>query len=178
MNKSKIFIWEITGAILISLLGSLLHFAFDFLGKWPPAALIAAVNESVWEHLKLAFWPALIFAFIEWPFFRRRLRNFWTAKAIGIFTMPLVISSVFYGYTAIAGHNILWIDISLFVIAVFAGQIVSYKLLLRSTFVLVIKILAITILVLLIVSFSLFTFFPLHCSLFCDPPTGQHGILK
>jgi hypothetical protein len=178
MDKSNILVWEMTGAVLISLFGSLLHFSFDILGKWPPAALISAVNESVWEHLKLAFWPALIFAIIEWSFFRRHARNFWTAKAIGIFTMPLIIGTVFYGYTAIFNQNILWIDISLFVLAVFSGQIISFKLLLRHTFAPVAKILSIILLVLMIVSFSLFTFFPPHCFIFCDPQTGQYGILR
>ena len=88
MNKEKILTWEIIGAVIISLLGSFLHFFFALLGEWPPVALIAAVNESVWEHLKLAFWPALIFALIEWPFFRGKTKNFWAAKSIGIFTMP------------------------------------------------------------------------------------------
>ncbi len=178
MNKSKIFIWEITGAILISLLGSGLHFAFDLLGKWPPAALIAAVNESVWEHLKLAFWPALVFAFIEWPFFRRHVKNFWTAKTIGIFTMPFIIASVFYGYTTLTGRNILWVDISLFVLAVFAGQLISCKLLLCRSFASGIKIMATILLALMIAGFSLFTFFPPHCPLFRDPPTGLYGILR
>lgn len=70
MSKAEIFRWEIAGAVLISLAGSLFHFVFEFFNKWPPLALIAAVNESTWEHLKLAFWPALVYALIEWRFFR------------------------------------------------------------------------------------------------------------
>ena len=70
MREDKIFSWEIAGSVIISLSGSLLHFAFDVLGTWPPVALFAAVNESVWEHLKLAFWPSLTYALIEWRVFR------------------------------------------------------------------------------------------------------------
>jgi len=178
MAKAKIFMWEVAGAVLISLAGSLFHFAFDLFNKWPPVALIAAVNESTWEHLKLAFWPALIYAFIEWPFLWRYAKNFWAAKAAGIFVMPLTIVSVFYGYTALAGHNVLWADISLFVLAVFVGQMLSCRILLRRPFPSGVKVVAVIWLALMIAAFSLLTFFPPHCPLFCDPRTGQYGILK
>jgi len=177
MNKNKIFIWEIAGAFIISIFGSFFHFVFALLGEWPPSALIAAVNESVWEHLKLAFWPALFFALIEWTFLRKETKYFWTAKAYGMISMPIIIASFFYGYTAISGHNILWLDISLFVFAVFAGQMISYRLMLRHSISFKAKFLAVILLVLMVASFSLFTFFPPHCFLFCDPRTGQYGII-
>jgi len=178
MNQKKVFTWELAGFVIISLLGSFLHFVFDLLGKWPPAALIAAVNESTWEHLKLAFWPALFYALIEWPFFRRHAKDFWTAKAIGLVAMPIVIVSVFYGYTALAGRNFLWADISLFVLAVLIGQLLSCRILLRPSFRSRFKTPAMILLVLMIAAFSLLTFFPPHNPLFRDPLTGQYGILR
>jgi hypothetical protein len=176
MNRKQIFAWEIAGFVFISLSGSLLHFAFEFFGEWPPVALIAAVNESVWEHLKLAFWPALLYAFIERPLFGKRAKNFWVAKTVGIFVMPAVIVSGFYGYTALAGGHILWADISLFMLAAFVGQMVSFGLLLRRTFPSSIKLPALTLLALMVAAFSLLTFFPPHSPLFYDPRTGQYGI--
>ena len=178
MERKKILIWEMTGAVIISLSGSLLHFVFALFGEWPPLALIAAVNESVWEHLKLAFWPALFYALIEWPFLRGKTKNFWTAKSFGIFSMPVIITAGFYGYKALIGHHILWVDISLFIFAVFAGQIMSTRLLLCRSFNSATKILALFLLVVMIGAFSLFTFFPPHVPLFCDSATGQFGILR
>jgi hypothetical protein len=178
MDRKKILLWEIGGVVLISLLGSFLHFVFDLFGKWPPAALIASVNESVWEHLKLAFWPALMVALIEWPFFRRSVNNFWAAKAIGILAMPLVIVSIFYGYTALVGHNVLWLDISLFVMAVLIGQMLSCWILLRRSLASGMKIPAMILLALMIAAFSLLTYLPPRCPLFRDPRTGQYGISR
>ena len=177
-EKTTILKREMAGVFFISLFGGLLHFVFALLGKWSPVALIAAVNESVWEHLKLAFWPALLFALIEWPYFRKQNKNFWAAKAFGIFTMPIIIVSVFYTYTALAGHHILWVDISVFVIAVFVGQMISARLLQIPSIDLKIRIVALILIVLMIVAFSLFTFFPPPLPPFCDPQTGQYGILK
>jgi len=178
MKKAKVLTWELIGAVVISLLGTLLHYVFALLGEWPPAALIAAVNESVWEHLKLAFWPALIYALIEWPFFRKHIRHFWAAKAIGIFAMPVIITSIFYSYTAFTGHHILWVDISSFVLAVFAGQMISCGLLLRQPFTSGIKILTVILWIMMIAAFSLFTFFPPHAPLFYDHRTDHYGIMK
>lgn len=178
MNKKKILARELTGFVVISLSGSLLHFVFDLLGRWPPLAVIAAVNESVWEHLKLAFWPALLYALIEWPLFRVRTKEFWTAKSIGIFTMPVIIVSLFYGYTALAGRHILWVDISLFILAVFVGQMISARLLLRQSFAPLVKFAAIVLLISMIAAFSLLTFFPPKSSLFRDSRTGQYGIVR
>lgn len=176
MNRKKIFAWEMSGFVIITLAGSFLHFVFELLGEWPPVALIAAVNESTWEHLKLAFWPALIYALVEWPFFRGQVKNFWTAKAIGLLSMPLVIVSVFYGYTALAGSNVLWADISLFILAVLIGQLLSCRIMLRPARASRKRTSALVLVVLMIAAFSLLTFFPPKNFLFRDPATGQYGI--
>jgi hypothetical protein len=101
--RKPIFRWELAGMALIILAGSALHFVFEWTGYWRPAALIAAVNESTWEHLKMAFWPGLMFALVEYPFIRKAAHNVWVAKGLGLFTMPVVIVALFYGYRALAG---------------------------------------------------------------------------
>ena len=45
--------------VIAALAGSGLHFLYTLL-PCPVTALIAPVNESLWEHLKLLFWPGLI----------------------------------------------------------------------------------------------------------------------
>ncbi len=170
--------WELGGIVIIFLSGSVLHFLFAWLGRWPPAALISAVNESVWEHLKLAFWPGLIFGLIEFLFLRAKTKNFWVAKTYGLFTMPFFIVVVFYGYTALTGSHILWLDIALFGLAVIAGQMISFALMVRQPFHPKARIVARVILVLMIVVFSLFSYVPPRWPLFRDSSTGQYGILK
>jgi hypothetical protein len=176
--KASIFKWELSGIAVIFLSGSALHFVFDWLGGWPPVALVSAVNESVWEHLKLAFWPGLIYGLIEFPFLREKTKNFWVAKTCGLFTMPVVIVAVFYGYTALTGNHILWVDIALFGIAVVAGQMTSFAMMVREPFNPNTRIAAGVVLVLMVVAFSLFSYLPPHWPLFRDSSTGQYGILK
>ena len=63
ISNKQILIWEIIGVCFIIVAGGPLHELFEQSGRWWPVALIAAVNESIWEHLKMFFWPALLFAF-------------------------------------------------------------------------------------------------------------------
>nr|WP_236945659.1 DUF6512 family protein [Enterocloster clostridioformis] len=51
----------IAGILSVSLLGTLLHFTYRWSGRNPLIGLIAPVNESVWEHMKLLFFPMLLF---------------------------------------------------------------------------------------------------------------------
>jgi hypothetical protein len=130
--KRRILLWELAGIIFIVVLGSLLHFAFEWSGHWTPIAPIAAVNESVWEHLKLGFWPALAYAVLEYTRFGKSANNFFFAKTLGIYLIPVSIVALYYSYTAILGHGLLIVDIVIFVEAVIVGQLVSYVLLVAS----------------------------------------------
>ena len=47
----------IAGILCVSILGTLLHFTYRWSGRNPLIGLIAPVNESVWEHMKLLFFP-------------------------------------------------------------------------------------------------------------------------
>ena len=114
---------EIIGFFFIGIVGSILHFAFAWSGNWTPLAIFAAVNESVWEHLKLAFWPAVLWAQVELTLISHLdWRHFWAAKGLSFLAMPLTIVVVFYGYTAILGRNLLFLDIGTFFLAIAVGQ--------------------------------------------------------
>ena len=47
----------ITGYIAVTVLGTLLHFVYGWSSSNMLVGLFAAVNESTWEHMKLAFYP-------------------------------------------------------------------------------------------------------------------------
>jgi len=175
--RKMILRWELAGIAFIILVDSALHFVFEWSGYWRPAALIAAVNESMWEHLKMAFWPGLIFALVEYPFIRKAAHNVWVAKGLGLLTMPVVIVALFYGYKAILGRDYLWMDISIFALAVVAGQLVSYRILITPRMGRSVQWSGMILLIVLIVAFSSFTYRPPRLFLFEDPRTHEYGIL-
>jgi len=164
--------------IFISLSGSFLHFTFELLNRFWLAGVFSAVNESTWEHLKLAVFPAILWLILEKKVFRLKADNFLFAKAVGTYLMPVLIILFFYSYKAILGHNLLVIDISLFFVSAILGQIASYKIMCRPEFAGKfgrISFLALTILAL---AFVVFTFYPPHLFIFNDPIYGQYGIIK
>ncbi|UCG31010.1 MAG: hypothetical protein JSV53_03815 [candidate division WOR-3 bacterium] len=176
-NRRAVARWEIGGFFFINLLGSLLHFVFDWFGRWRPLALIAAVNESTWEHLKLAFWPALLFMLIEHKYLGKQTRNFLFGKVLSFYVMPAVIILLFYGYLWIVGQDVLVLDILIFVFAVGVGQLVSFMILSAEQEISFPRKVSMILLAILTLAFLAFTFLPPRMLFFKDPVTGGYGII-
>jgi protein-S-isoprenylcysteine O-methyltransferase Ste14 len=84
---------------------------------------------------------------------------------------------LYYSYTALLGHGLLIVDIAIFVVAVIAGQLVSYKLLMASPLPEKLNRFVPIALAVLGILFVLFTFYPPHLPLFRDSVTGGYGIV-
>ena len=52
-------------AIIISVVGSLMHFVYEASGESDIVAVLAPTDESVFSHMKLVLWPWIITAVIE-----------------------------------------------------------------------------------------------------------------
>lgn len=176
MNKKKIRNYQIASVIFACILGTLLHFIYEWCGESQFVAWFSAINESVWEHLKLLFFPMLITTIIGFCYIGKNMPNFLCAKMLGIITAMLFIIIFFYTYTGIIGKSIVFIDIASFFVAVVMGEYVAYKLTMSK--IKCNKIVATIILVAVLVSFIIFTYFAPHLGIFKDPVTGQYGRIK
>jgi len=176
MDKKPILKWEIFGAIFIIIAGTLLHFVFDWSGQNPIVGIFSPVNESVWEHLKLGFWPLVLFSAFEFYFLRKAVKNFFFTKVGEACLIVLLTTSFFYTYTGILGFNVLPIDIGTFVFSVIIGQIISYKFLIRENQKKPSALLSLITFILLIFAFALFTFDPPKINLFLDPQGFGYGM--
>jgi Family of unknown function (DUF6512) len=174
-NKT-VFIYELIGIVFVIFLGSALHFTFALSGNQPIVGAFSAVNESVWEHLKLAFWPSLLLTLIEYPLLRKAANNFFTAKATGVYLMVTIIPLAFYSYSAFSGKSIFAIDISTFVVAVIIGQLLSYKLLTYRQLPVTFNKISVVVIILLALAFIVFTYYPPQLQIFKDSLTGKYGI--
>ena len=175
-TNRTVFIYELIGIVFIIFLGSTFHFTFALSGNHPIVGAFSAVNESIWEHLKLAFWPSLLLTVIEYPLLRKTTNNFFTAKAIGVYLMVTIIPLVFYSYTAFSGKSIFAIDILSFVAAVIIGQLLSYKLLTYRQLPRNLNKMAVAAIILLALAFIVFTYYPPQLQIFKDSITGKYGI--
>ena len=175
-RKRRILLVEVIGTVFIIFVGSALHFTYALSGNNSFAAFFSAVNESVWEHLKLAFWPSLFWLLIAMVPLKNIVGNFFAAKAVGAYVMVLFIPAVFYSYTSLTAESIFAIDIATFIVAVVVGQIFSYKLYKRRKSPRWVTIVAIIAVILLAIIFVAFTFYPPHFAIFQDSQTGNYGI--
>jgi len=175
MDRS-ILKWEVAGIPFVVILGSVLHFAFAWSGYLRPLALVAAVNESVWEHLKLAFWPSLLWTLMECRVLKIDARSFWAAKGFALLLAPILIVIIFYGYTSLLGRNIIALDIATFVIAITAAQLVSAQLVKANFQTVWLRTIGIALLVCQLVAYSAFTFHTPPFAMFEDPRNGIRGI--
>ncbi len=89
MDKNKIKNYQIFSVIFTFILGTLLHFTYQLSGENNIVALFSAINESVWEHLKLLYFPMLLTLIIGYLYIRKNVPNFLCSKVIGIITAIL-----------------------------------------------------------------------------------------
>ena len=175
-GKKSILKFEIFSTIFTMILGTLLHFTFEWSNYNSFVALFSAVNESTWEHLKLLFFPLLLTTIIGYFYIGKNIPNFICSKLIGILTAIFFTIIFFYTYTGIIGNNFAFIDISIFFVAVLLGEYITYKFLL-SDFSCNKKI-SIIILAVLLICFTSFTYIPPKIGLFKDPVKNSFGIIK
>ncbi len=178
VETKRVLLYELSGMVFIIVIGSILHFTFEWSGHQGIVGVFSAVNESVWEHLKLGFWPTLVYAFVEYKRVKNLTNNFLFAKTAGIYLIPIIITVLFYSYTAVLGESLLIVDIAIFIVAVIIGQLASYKILTYRALSENLNRISMVALILLGLAFMLFTFYPPQLPMFQDPITGEYGIVN
>lgn len=156
-------------------LGSLLHFAFDFFNYSFFVGLFSAINESAWEHLKLAVTPMVILSFWQGVRLKKKPNNFWLSRVKAIYLAPIMIVILFYGYTAILGNNYLVLDIAVFVISVIIAEVAASRIQRMPRFPIKCEATSKIMILFIVVLFAYFTAYPPHNFLFHDPITNSYG---
>lgn len=174
MNNS-IKIFKIFSTFFIILLGTLLHFTFEWSNNNLIVGAISAVNESTWEHLKLLFFPTLLTTIIGYFYFKNDIPNFLCGKTTEVLISMFFTTITYYTYLGIVGRDIAVINILIFIIAAIIGEYVNFAII-NSNFKCNKKV-AILILIALTIMFIYFTYNPPKIGLFKDPVSGEYGII-
>ena len=168
---------EFYGFLFISIFGSLSHFLYNWSNENKYAAVFFAVNESVWEHMKLVVFPVFVWIIIEIPFLYDN-PNFIVAKFLSLIIMLILIPSLYYLYIFLfKKHNVIF-SIFEFLLSIALGQYISYIVLKSNS---ISNIYSYISLILLIIIFSYFliaTLIPGKSDIFVDPITNKKGIIK
>lgn len=118
----------IAGFLFSAVLGTASHFFYAWSGNNPLIGLISPVSESTWEHMKLVFFPVLLWSFFLPTHLSRETPALRPALLLGGLLGTLSIPVLFYTYSGILGNNIAWIDILIFFISVFIAFFSAWKL--------------------------------------------------
>jgi hypothetical protein len=166
---------EVSGAIFSIVVGAMLHFLYEWSGSITFVGLFSAVNESVWEHTKLFFFPLLIFMAVELYFQKDKKRVLLAKVMEALFGLTFIIS-FYYTYTGVFGKGFFVVDILSFIVAVLIGKFISYKIISSKVNYRGYIALHVAVLILLTIFFFTATFIPPKIPLFQDKNNGQYGI--
>ena len=172
--KRDISLWQLGGFAFTALTGTLLHFLYDRTGESVLAAPFSGVNESTWEHMKLLYFPLLVFALIQSRYFKD-YKGFWCTKLIGTVAGLLLIPALFYTYNGAFGKSPDWVNITIFFISAALAFLIEAHLF-KHEFSCRYPRVAFALICVIGVLFIIFTFKTPQIPLFEDPLTNTYGI--
>jgi hypothetical protein len=173
--KRDLSLWQAGGFAFTALGGTLLHFLYGWTNQSIFVAPFSAVNESTWEHMKLLYFPLLIFALIQRRYFEE-YENFWCVKLIGIVAGLILIPALFYTYNGAIGKSPDWLNISIFFISAAVSFLLETRIFQKNEMRCKRPRLSFFIICLIGVLFVVFTFATPQIPLFQDPLSGTYGI--
>jgi hypothetical protein len=169
----------ILAAAGIFLLGCTFHYLYDLLGHSVLAAPFFAVNESIWEHMKLLSTAVLIWMAVDYFLSDKSMRPcFFAVRAVALPIALVFIPLVFYFLKGAFDLESVFVDIALFFAACILYQSIAMHLEVKCAVLLKHPWAGILALSIVFLIFVVFTFIPPHLPLFKDMPTGLYGIIK
>lgn len=154
---------QLAAFVVTTLAGACLHFLYTLLPT-PLTALFSPVNESLWEHLKIFFWPHLVAMMVLTRGGERGTRAPWLLSMV-LLSGAMLGSS--YVYHILLGGERMVVDLAIYVLAMMVGFLLPGILHPVGDIPIVRDGLALLVLV-LAVSIVVFTFLPPDHILFMD----------
>ncbi len=115
------------GFLFVSILGTLAHFTYAWSNNNTFVGFVTPVNESTWEHMKLVFFPTLLYLPIASHFLKNEYPHITSALIYGILAGTLFIPVFFYTYSGVLGFHAMPLDIASFFIAAAITFLITYK---------------------------------------------------
>lgn len=169
MNKSlKICI--LAGVFLVSSMGALSHFVYEWTGQNRLAGLFVPVSESTWEHMKLLFFPMLLTALLLTVLLKHTYPQILTGMLAGILIGTASIPALFYTYTGVLGFHITAVDIAIYYVSVILSFFTAYRLTI-SDYTKSLQPLLPCLTLLMLAAFVLFSYDPPALGIFAQPET-------
>lgn len=121
-------LFMILSIVIISLIGTLFHFMYDITKHNKVIGLFAAVNESTWEHIKIALTPTILWSLMDGAVFGTD-ENYFLAKFVSLAVIIVLMPVLFYGHRYISKKESVLFNILSFYIVIIASQLAFYSIL-------------------------------------------------
>lgn len=158
----------IAGAIFVLIAGTVSHFVYDWSNQNMLVGFFFPVNESTWEHMKLVFFPMLLFSLYTNRKFSPANVCVATALLLGTLSGTWLIPIIFYTYTGILGYNTTVLNLLTFAFSVIGGFLMISRQPATCGFEKWLPLLKIFTF-LMAIAFFFFTYFPPSIGLFVSP---------
>ena len=177
MTIDSVISFSLWMIVPLGLLGSVLHFLFDWTRHNRFVAFFSAVNESYWEHIKIAIWPVFLLQIVLLSLGGYQIASFVPAATIALYSIPVSMVGLVFLYKSVTKHNILWLDISIFFVCIAIAQSIFVLLLGQLAPTSGTVVMSSLFLLGLIAAFLLFTFRPpREPDVFLDPIKKDYGL--
>ena len=163
------------GIIFIAIVGTFLHFAYEISHHNKIVAIMAAVNESTWEHIKICVTPTILWSLYDGYAYGMNA-NYLIGKSLSLLTIILLIPILFYTYTFFTKKAILWIDVICFYITVICSNLVFNYFININALPFIYTYLSCILLFIEICAYIFLTFNPLKNFIFEDPISHKYGL--
>lgn len=167
-------LYLIISIIIISVIGTLSHFLYDLTNHNKFIGIFTAVNESTWEHIKIALTPTLLWSIVD-GFLYGTNPNYFFAKTISLITIIILMPLLYYGHKYVAKKDYFIFDIATFYIVIISSQLIFYFLLKIEPINFFIHYLSCIALFTIFGSYMILTLFPIKNFIFKDPITKKYG---
>ena len=167
-------VFFIVSVIVISIIGTLFHFMYDITNHNKTVGLFSAVNESTWEHIKIALTPTLLWSIIDGIKFWNN-PNYFPAKFISLLLIIVLMPLLFYGYTYITKKDLFILDIIIFYIVIIVSQFSFYYIMNIDALPHIFSYLSCIGIFLIFGGYMIHTLMPPKSILFKDPITKKYG---
>lgn len=160
------------GIPFVFLLSIPLHFAYEFSGNNSIVGIFTPVSESIFEHLKLSFYPMLLWWFISFLILSAKEKisapKWFVACTVSLILSPIIIVALYYINTGAFGLHSLALDIFSLFLGVLIAQFLGLHIYKYKNANIYDLYTAISIIFVIILLFTFFTFCPPNYPIFYD----------
>ena len=160
--------------IIISVVGTIAHFIYELSSHNKIVGLFGAVNESTWEHIKIALTATILWSLVD-GFLYGANPNYFLAKLLSLLIIIFLMPTLFYGYQLLFKKDNAFINILIFYLVIISSQLLFYHFLKLNPINYIGQYLSCIGTFIIFGAYMTLTIMPIKNLLFKDPITNKYG---